>query len=144
MCGYDLAHCRTTCCPECGAFFDPAHPRTFLRYPTSGVRAFAFSLVAAALCAVAVAPQLLAEIVQRSSIDTDVADGIIAVVHTMLFLSPIVLLGGMTLASYVCIDSALAILGKKPWCVHMAWFVIAFVIGAVEVAAFFYYSFSAI
>ena len=36
-CGHDLKVVTSNRCPECGTFFDPNHPRTFLTEPVSGL-----------------------------------------------------------------------------------------------------------
>ncbi len=37
-CQYDLSHCKAHDCPECGTFFDPELPRTYLKLPYCPIR----------------------------------------------------------------------------------------------------------
>ena len=140
QCGYDLTEAATARCPECGTFYDPGHPRTFLTKPASGLRALLLSLAALVLSGFPIAVAWLIDLQQSANAGSpkfDAGSNILLLV-VLALPGPVMIVGGVALAFHVAVRSARALLGKPPWRVHTTLFVVALAISAGEVAAFFY------
>ena len=125
-CGHDLKAVTSNRCSECGTFFDPCHPRTYLTEPASGLRPLKQAIAAFVLILMAVGSHEF--ILSKPPIEW----WVVAIASLQL----IGMLGGLGFLSVAIRDSGRALLGKEPWQIHAGYNLIALAIAAVTVVLF--------
>ncbi len=126
-CGYDLRGLDEHRCPECATDFDPEDSDSYLKSPESGRRRALHVVIGVILFAIPV-------VVMTDATIEAVPDSL----RFILWISPVIIVGGLTLAGTAAMRSYQALAGKYPWIDHRAGFWFALIVGGLLYVAFIF------
>lgn len=119
-CGYDLRGQEEDRCPECETEFRPDDPTTYLTTPVSGRRYIMHVVVGIILFVI---PLLL--------VNDDLVKAIPPTLRFVFIVSPIMMVGGLSLGGVAAYTSYKALSGRVPWISHRASFWFALIMGGI-------------